>query len=556
MVPTSMEGLTSQKCAEIFMREVYPQWGTPRAIRSDRDVRFVSSFWKEFCNGIGTTLAMTTSGRASSNGKIERMHRDANAMMRQHVSEEQTNWASQVKQVQFAINTTVHSSTGYAPFALSRIQAPVGIPSWARAPGSKAADELIQDAKQRLDKARDTLHKAQAYQTHSANKHRRPDHVPFGKNIVNGAYESAYWVSTADLGTVANRSRKWCPPFTGPFICLEYDPKTSLYLLDLPPRYTQRGISPLFHASKLKPYVMSAESLFPGRLTNPVPVFPLDTLEMDINYISTHKILAVPTPEDGLATALQFKVVPKDGSKPVWFTMPHDDFTPESPHVIAYLAKRGVATMTDLQPVSTAQFSPELQASQLTSAAIRSTSPFPGRSPRSAISVSIPTSAWSRKTRSDSSVAPKSTLLATTPKSRASPRRLVVSKPSTNAALVTTPTTRSSSRSTSRTSTQASSTRTTTGTWPATGTNTTPLPTDRPPRWPGTISSSSKTSSSSSKSSSSPVSRTSSPLPRTEEASLRLPPRTPRARGLRSPSSTRTSEGCNTCEHCNISHMV
>jgi len=366
MIPTQMDGLTAKKCAEIFLREVYPHWGVPRTIRSDRDVRFVASLWKEFCNAIGTTLAMTTSGRASSNGKVERMHRNSNAMMRQHVSEEQTNWAAEIKQVQFAINTTMHSSTGYAPFALSHVQAPTGIPSWSRAPGNVEADDLIRAAQTRLSVARDTLHRVQAYQTHSANKHRRPDQVPEPSNLANLPYKSAYWVSTADLGIVAHRSRKWAPNYTGPFPCLAYDEKTSLYLLSLPARYTKRGISPLFHASKLKLYVESDPRRFPGRLTNPVPIFPLDTLEMDVASIRGHFWKKSPSFDNDGAKTLVLRVMFSAGNTSN-IDMPHADLTVANTAVAVYLRSKSVSRLEDLADVrSTLQNVPiSFRASEL-----------------------------------------------------------------------------------------------------------------------------------------------------------------------------------------------
>ncbi|KAM0745780.1 hypothetical protein T439DRAFT_273207, partial [Meredithblackwellia eburnea MCA 4105] len=62
-----------------------------------------------------------------------------------------------------------------------------------------------------------------------------------------------------------SRSRKLVPPFEGPFPLLDFDPLTSTYTLDLPPRFTSRGISTVFHASQVKPYIPNDEALFPNR---------------------------------------------------------------------------------------------------------------------------------------------------------------------------------------------------------------------------------------------------------------------------------------------------
>ncbi|KAK4697221.1 hypothetical protein P7C70_g8246, partial [Phenoliferia sp. Uapishka_3] len=64
--------------------------------------------------------------------------------------------------------------------------------------------------------------------------------------------------------------------FRWPFGCLKYDTETSTLLLNLPRRYTSRRLSPTFHASQLNVYEASDATLFPNRLADPVPIFPMD----------------------------------------------------------------------------------------------------------------------------------------------------------------------------------------------------------------------------------------------------------------------------------------
>jgi hypothetical protein len=267
--------ITGRDCAEMFFEHVFPHWGVPESISSDRDTRFRTDLWRDLFRGLGTTLMMSSSYHPQSNPKTERMHRDMNQIFRQVVDEWQSNWPSQLPFVVFALNSMTSASTGFSPFEISRIVIPRAIPSWASAPSTSSASELIADAQLRLSKARDNILKARIGQAFYANKARRYDEDK-GEKIVVG---EQYWLSTKNFNVVPNRSRKWTPPYTGPFTLLAFDPITSSFTLDLPDRYTRRGISNTFHGSQLKKFVSNDSLRFPNRLSNPVPVFPIDSVD-------------------------------------------------------------------------------------------------------------------------------------------------------------------------------------------------------------------------------------------------------------------------------------
>lgn len=277
LIPCTKAGLTSAKCAQIFLEKVYPQWGTPKTILSDQDVRWVSAFWKSFHNALGTTLHMSTAYHPQSNGKIERMHAVLNSMMRQLIKENQTDWVSHLPLVEVAINSSRNAS-GFSPYELTRVFQPSLLLPNAKPAEDISAQELLERAKRRNNMARDILTKARIERTYYANRKRRPDHIP-RKSENKSDLDQWYWVRTANWRTVPERSRSLCPPFDGPFRCLSYDKSNSTYVLDLPTRYTQRGIATKFHASQLKPYVESDKELFPGRVHDSIPIFPLDALE-------------------------------------------------------------------------------------------------------------------------------------------------------------------------------------------------------------------------------------------------------------------------------------
>ena len=58
--------------ARIFMDTVIRVHGLPRVIVSSRDTKFTSSFWKEVCKVMRTTLAMSSGFHPQIDGQIER----------------------------------------------------------------------------------------------------------------------------------------------------------------------------------------------------------------------------------------------------------------------------------------------------------------------------------------------------------------------------------------------------------------------------------------------------------------------------------------------------
>ncbi|SCV69350.1 BQ2448_2370 [Microbotryum intermedium] len=283
MIPCKKEGLTSEKCAEYFLTANFPPWGIPECIVTDRDVRFVSTFWKKLWEGPGTTLSMSTSYHPETNGKIERVHRDINAMMRQSISEDLHNWPAAIPLVQFALNSAKNRLTGYSPYQISQIRIPVSLPSWVstHAPDGEAA-EFVGSAVIRLIRARENLEISRVKQAVQANRSRKEAEAPEVAGISGPApspkkgdpdyTRTQYW---------------WAPKYIGPFVCLGFDPTNSTYKLALPERYTSRWICSTFHASQLKVFKLSDESGFPDRLVDTVPVYPIDS-PMAIEYVLNH----------------------------------------------------------------------------------------------------------------------------------------------------------------------------------------------------------------------------------------------------------------------------
>ena len=289
LIPCADKGLTAKKCADLWFRHVYPQWGVPREIVSDQDVRWRSLFWKSLHASLGTGLSMSTAYHPQSNGRVERMHRDLNQILRQFVDDNQSDWAEAIPFAQFALNSRKGGSSGHSPFEMARIYSPENLPAFAYKGASETADQAIETAYLRLAKAKEAIVTAQIKQTDKANRGRRDD--PLSQEDVRLAWNNAnkglgkpplLWVSTKNLQAVQGRAKKLLPLFIGPFPVLSYSPRTSTYELRLTDRYARRGLPTRYHSSQLRRDFPADHPQWPNRVTNRLRVFPLDALS-DVN---------------------------------------------------------------------------------------------------------------------------------------------------------------------------------------------------------------------------------------------------------------------------------
>jgi hypothetical protein len=92
-------------------------------------------------------------------------------------------------------------------------------------------------------------------QTFHANKRRRREPEYQRGDLV--------YLSTENLSLPKGRARKLLPRYVGPYKITQVDQKTSTYKLELPTELEQRGIHPVFHASRLRRHEPNDDTVFP-----------------------------------------------------------------------------------------------------------------------------------------------------------------------------------------------------------------------------------------------------------------------------------------------------
>ena len=256
----SMETATAEDVATLFVQRVYPVWGLPKSILSDRDTKFQSRFWTAVMRELGPKLAKTTSWHPRTNGQTERRHDDMAAAIRAVVDRDQTNWLAKMPLSEFRCNATQNRTSGYSAFECTRGFNPMALPEGIPADtGVPAADRWLQELLDNRADAEDAI---------ATERLRREVAENVGKPPTPQYQEGdAVMLSAANL-KFKHGTRKLRPLWLGPLKVRGQRGKT--VELELPPQWK---IFPKFDVGLLKKYVGAA------RFTDPQPELDEEGME-------------------------------------------------------------------------------------------------------------------------------------------------------------------------------------------------------------------------------------------------------------------------------------
>ena len=274
----ALKTITSQQLAHVFIDAVLSKKGLPHVMVSDRDPRITAAFWQTLFTSLGSKLNISTSHHPETDGQTENVHRSIEQILRAYVSPLHDDWATWLPIAEFAYNNHVHSSTHQTPFFSNYGFHPL-TPASLILPTDPAIDAT---AASYLDNIRDIqitisreLELSKAQQTVQANRHRRDVTFAIGDRVR---------LSTDNITLAEHPSSKLQPRYLGPFSITKIISPVS-YKLALPSSMAR--VHPVFHVSRLLPWLENPDTEFPGR---PVPEQPIraardfvygDTFEVD-----------------------------------------------------------------------------------------------------------------------------------------------------------------------------------------------------------------------------------------------------------------------------------
>ena len=248
--------ITANGLAHLFIDNVYRLKGLPTKNISDRDTRITSDFWQTLFSQLGSHLNISNASHPQTDGQSERTHRTIEQILRAYVHPHHDDWATWLPVAEFAYNNSPHSTTTVSPF----------MANYGYGPHTPLSLSLPSDPVNHARNIRDvhqliiTLsQQAKVFQEHYANAHRRPLSFNVG-DLVR--------LTTDHITLPTQPSSKLVDRYLGPFKVLQVVSPVA-YRLQLPP--SMHLIHPVFHVSRLLPFISNDDAEFPHR---PLPTRP------------------------------------------------------------------------------------------------------------------------------------------------------------------------------------------------------------------------------------------------------------------------------------------
>jgi hypothetical protein len=224
--------IDGQGVAQLYLKHLFPWFGIPQRIISDRDPRFTSNFSKTICNATGIQQNLSTAFHPRTDGQTERMNRWIEDYLRLFINGRQNNWSSLLPIAEYAHNSWRHERSKHTPHELLIGMNPQAI--------FKIPEDNTPAAKDRL-----TMLLAARIDAQTALQKRIKPVAP-PRTFVPG---NKVWLDARNL-KIRTPSRKLSPRRYGPFEIIKRISPVA-YKIKLPP---SMKIHDVFHIDLLTPY--------------------------------------------------------------------------------------------------------------------------------------------------------------------------------------------------------------------------------------------------------------------------------------------------------------
>ncbi|PKU83878.1 RNA-directed DNA polymerase [Dendrobium catenatum] len=229
--------------AKLFFKEIVRLHGLPRSLTSDRDVKFVSHFWRELWKTLQSDLKLSSTYHPQTDGQTEVVNRTLASMLRCLVQNHPKAWEEVLGQAEFAFNSMHNRSTGQCPFSIVYTKMPNHIVDLTILPKCKSVS-----ATQTAAQFSDMLKEVKAKLTDSNNKYK----------LDQDQHRRYVEFQPGDLVMLRYRKDRFpagpCPKLNpkkfGPFPILRKI-NDNAYVIDLPPHITT---SSTFNVADIYPY--------------------------------------------------------------------------------------------------------------------------------------------------------------------------------------------------------------------------------------------------------------------------------------------------------------
>ena len=293
VIPTKST-LTTEGFVDLFFKEIFPHYGFPAKIVSDRGSQWNSEFFRALCDRADIRLSLSTAYHPNTNGLTERTNEMVETALRHYVGPEHTDWDKYLPFVEFALNDSVKDSTGTTPYKMNRVTVPLApfqavqrriarssnltapqaeVASWVGMSMPSGERTFVQ-AQEEFARARRSVHwvKCKMKEMHDR------------QGVASHSYKTGdlVWLSSKHISLRHPSLRhKFSPKFYGPMKVIETSSNGSTVLLELP---ASLKIHPRVSVSRVKPCKERE-----GFQVEPVTIN--SELEWEVEAILDHKVM-------------------------------------------------------------------------------------------------------------------------------------------------------------------------------------------------------------------------------------------------------------------------
>ena len=181
---------------------------------------------------MGTKLLVSTAFHPQMDGTTEQANHSIGQILRMIINDDQKNWADKFPMVEFALNSSVSTTTRFTPFELNQGYMPqIGMPTSFNTT-FKGVKQFALQVKWDLMAAHDVIivnHVQQMF--HANKKHHASDLYHVGDHV---------YLLTQNLTLPKGGVRKLVPKYIGPYKVVKAHNEASTVMLKLPPALIAR----------------------------------------------------------------------------------------------------------------------------------------------------------------------------------------------------------------------------------------------------------------------------------------------------------------------------
>src|SRR6266702_1857474 len=229
------ETIDAKGVAALLAKTLFPHYGLPRRVISDRDTRLTAKLIKEWCDTLDIEQNISTAYHPQTDGQSERANQWVEQYLQMFINHQQDNWADLLPLAQYTHNSWPSATTKKTPYEL--------ILGYTPKMHQPQRTGNMPETKERLEQILEARRVAQAAITHAQSQYKDSPHFQLYSE------GDKVWLDARNL-KMMHPTFKLAPKRYGPFPITKTISVTT-YALKLPPQW---HIHPVFHASLLMPY--------------------------------------------------------------------------------------------------------------------------------------------------------------------------------------------------------------------------------------------------------------------------------------------------------------